>query len=241
MKLEYPQYENGMYKLDKADFDDIAYEILDEYLPDALNSPRVVDINYLIKDCLYLNVFSKNITVDKSVLGLIAFENATLPCYNLAFNRTQMELQAGDIVIDLSLSGKQMKLRRRFTLAHEAAHWILHRSYHSPVNQQFEFRKPYEETLASNLEMRFQRIFTDSDREEWQANSLAAAILMPENVFRDAAFDSKLASHVTKGKITFVDSEDYKEFLNYLSDIFEVSRQAAEIRLEQLGIIDFRE
>ena len=109
MKLEYPQYENGMYKLGKADFDDIAYEILDEYLPDALNSPKVVDINYLIKDCLYLNVFSKNITVDKSVLGLIAFENATLPCYDLAFNRTQMDLQAGDIVIDLSLSGKQMK------------------------------------------------------------------------------------------------------------------------------------
>ena len=49
-----------MYKLGKADFDDIAYEILDEYLPDALNSPGVVDINYLIKDCLYLNVFSKN-------------------------------------------------------------------------------------------------------------------------------------------------------------------------------------
>ena len=241
MKLDYPQYENGMYKLDRADFDDIAYEILDEYLPDALNSPGVVDINYLIKDCLYLNVFSKNITADKSVLGLIAFEDATLPCYDLAFNKTKIDLQAGDIVIDLSLSGKQMKFRRRFTLAHEAAHWILHRSYHSPVNQQFEFRKPYEETLAFDLEKRFQRIFTDSDREEWQANSLAAAILMPENVFRDAALDSKLANHVVKGKINFTDEDDYKDFLNYLSDIFEVSRQAAEIRLEQLEMIPFKE
>ena len=88
---------------------------------------------------------------------------------------------------------------------------------------------------ASSLEKRFERIFTDSDREEWQANSLAAAILMPENVFRDAAFDCKLAGHVTKGKITFMVGEDYKEFLNYLSNVFEVSRQAAEIRLEQLG------
>ena len=95
--------------------------------------------------------------------------------------------------------------------------------------------------MAFDLEKRFQRIFTDSDREEWQANSLAAAILMPENVFRDAALDSKLANHVVKGKINFTDEDDYKDFLNYLSDIFEVSRQAAEIRLEQLEMIPFKE
>lgn len=237
MKLDYPQYENGMYKLNRADFEDIAYEILDKYLPDTLIAPGVVDINYLIRDCLYLNIYSKNITADKSVLGLIAFEDATLHCYDLAFNRTKIDLQAGDIVIDLSLSGTQMQFRRRFTLAHEMAHWILHRSYHSPINQQFEFRKPYKVTQASDVEKNFKRVFSDTDREEWQANSLAAAILMPRNVFNHAVFNCKMTHFVDKDRIRFASKDDCNEFFNYLSNIFKVSRQAAEIRLAQLGII----
>ena len=33
MVLDYPQYPNGMYRLGKNDFDDIARAILKEYMP----------------------------------------------------------------------------------------------------------------------------------------------------------------------------------------------------------------
>lgn len=237
MRLNYPQYDNGMFILNKSDFDNIASMILKEYLPDVINKPCVVDINYIVKECLYLNIYSKNITADKSVLGLIAFENALLPCFDLAYNKIDMKLQAGDIVIDLSLSGKWMKFRRRFTLAHEASHWILHRSYHSPTNQPYEFRKPYEETFASNIEKKYITLFSDTDREEWQANSLAAALLMPKGAFLEAAFSYKEIEVDDEGKIIFDDLQEYINYLHFLSSIFEVSRQAAEIRLEQLGVI----
>lgn len=237
MKLNYPQYENGMFKLYKKDFDDIALMVLKEFLPRSVNEPQAIDINYIIRDCLFLNLMSKNIVADKGILGLIAFESISISCLDLAFNPSRIDLQAGDIVIDLSLSGNRMRFRRRFTLAHEAAHWILHRTYHSPIMQPFEFRKPYEESMASNVEKKIHSIFTDADREEWQANSLAAAMLMPKGAFISAASTSNFCKFDVDGKIRLDDSDEYNNLLDYLSSTFEVSRQAIEIRLEQLDIV----
>ena len=56
MVLDYPQYPNGMYRLYKRDFDNIALMIMKEYLPGSVDKIGEVDINYLIKECLFLNV-----------------------------------------------------------------------------------------------------------------------------------------------------------------------------------------
>lgn len=238
MVLDYPQYINGMYKLQKKDFDDIARVIMKEYMPNVVDVPGEIDINYLIKECLFLTVKSKNITADKSVLGLIAFEEAVVPCYDLAFNKTEIHLDAGDILIDLSLSGNKSITRRRFTLAHEASHWILHRSYHSPTNQQFEFRKPYKASFSSDIERRYRRLETENDIEEWQANSLAAAILMPKVAFKETSLEvirQVYGRRITKLKKD--DSEEYSNVLQRVSSIYNVSLQATEIRLDQLDLL----
>lgn len=238
MVLDYPQYPNGMYRLGKNDFDDIARDVLKEYMPGVVDSQQEIDINYLIKECLFLTVRSKNITADKSVLGLIAFEEATVPCYDLGFNPVKIDLQAGDILIDLSLSGNQSLPRRRFTLAHEASHWILHRSYHSPTNQKFEFRKPYNSSLASDIERRIHRFETETDREEWQANSLAAALLMPKIAFMKTALREIERMYGYEQYPLMNDgSDEYSEVIQRIASVYNVSRQATEIRLEQLEII----
>lgn len=43
MVLEYPQYPNGMYRLSKNDFDDIARDILKEYLPGVVDSQQEIE------------------------------------------------------------------------------------------------------------------------------------------------------------------------------------------------------
>jgi hypothetical protein len=111
-----------MYKLHKPDFDDIALELLRKHLSTVIDIPCEIDINYLIRDCLYLDVYSKRLSPDKSVLGLVAFDDTTIPCYDLHFNPTTFDVYAGNIVIDLSLSGQRQLPRRRFTLAHELSH-----------------------------------------------------------------------------------------------------------------------
>lgn len=238
MVLAYPQYPNGMYRLYKRDFDNIALMIMKEYLPDSVDKIGEVDIYYLIKECLFLNVRSKNIAADKSVLGLIAFEDAKVPCYDLSYRPIELDLNAGDILIDMSLSGNRNIPRRRFTLAHEASHWILHRSYHSPTNQKFEFRKPYLKTYGKDLERRFTGFKTENDEEEWQANSLAAALLMPKIPFIEYALNEIQRIFGEEADFLIDDqSEDYVIAVENIASMFNVSRQAAEIRLEQLGLL----
>ena len=238
MVLDYPQYPNGMYKLSKNDFDDIARDIMKEYMPGIVDIQREFDINFLIKECLYLNVRSKNITASKSVLGLIAFEEATVPCYDLAFNPVEIELNAGDILIDMSLSGTRNAPRRRFTLAHEVSHWILHRSYHSPTNQKYEFRKPYKVSLGKDIEHNFKRFETENDREEWQANSLAAALLMPKIAFMKTALQEIERMYGYEQYPLISDgTEEYKEVIQRISAVYNVSMQATEIRLDQLNML----
>ena len=86
MKLEYEQEDNGMYKLYKPDFDDIALMLLREYFPSLVDLPGEIDVNYLVKDCFYLDMYSKNLSADKSVLGLIAFSDTRISCYDLRFS-----------------------------------------------------------------------------------------------------------------------------------------------------------
>ena len=81
-----------MYKLYKRDFDNIALMIIEEYLPGSIGKIGEIDINYLIEECLFLTVRSKNIAADKSVLGLIAFEDVKVPCYDLSFRPIEMDL-----------------------------------------------------------------------------------------------------------------------------------------------------
>ncbi|OJU09171.1 MAG: hypothetical protein BGN88_08445 [Clostridiales bacterium 43-6] len=240
MKLSYEQEPNGMYKLHKTDFDDIALMLLREYLASVVDSPGEVDINYLIKDCLYLDVYCKNLSANKSILGLVAFEDTTIPCYNLHFEPTTFDLVAGNIVLDMSLSGQRQLPRRRFTLAHELSHWILHRSYHSPSNQVFALKKVgYLPCGESEISIKKKALVTESDKEEWQANSLAAAILMPKFAFLHCAYQ-ELRQHFGTGAAVFsetVDHDKYKAAVGNIAAVFNVSFQATEIRLDQFNLI----
>ena len=75
--------------------------------------------------------------------------------------------------------------------------------------------------------------WSDEDKMEWQAKTIAPKILMPRNAFKkkvDTTYDELLAAtgssdrrFVTPGVIDIV------------SDFFEVSKQSAAIRMLELG------
>jgi Zn-dependent peptidase ImmA (M78 family) len=97
--------------------------------------------------------------------------------------------------------------RYRFTLAHELAHWILHRHL-------------YKGTGIAAATYDTDKHYNDS--VEWQANYLAKAILMPVGQL-------KRAFHGMDGSV--------KRKVANLASIFEVSKQAMEIRLRELRMI----
>ena len=101
--------------------------------------------------------------------------------------------------------------RRRFTIAHELAHFVLHRNGNS---------------LYAHRDMTNDGAVKSSIEKE--ANYFAANILMPEKLLKEKVEDIK---NETWGILpSFV-------LIREIADSFVVSESAAEVRLKQLGII----
>ena len=246
MQLNYRMKSNGMYILSRKDCDNLGEVVLQEYMPLALERPRSVDITCLATECLYLDIKDRYITLDGSVLGAIAFGDTRFVGYGPDHEQETIELPEGTILIDYSLLGQEKKGRRRYTLAHECSHWICHRTYHSSANRIYEFRKNGPGRMIAcrteNIEVKrtadSYKNFTDSDWEEWQADSLAAAILMPRRTFAEGFRDAMRhvgvrQNYLIKGDDEFVE----REVIRYLMKVFEVSYTATEIRLKNLGLM----
>lgn len=240
MNLNYPQKDNGMYVLRKGQMDEIATMVFKEYASQVLEYPQPVNIDSLAEDCLYLSIKYKYISFDNKVLGLTAFGDVRIPCLDDLFRPTEIDIPEGTIVINSGLLGNKQHSRRRYTTAHEVSHWILHRSYHSPTNQQYQFRTARDRLIAcrsASIESDRHELKTDNDWEEWQADTLAAAILMPLNTFQYTAsrFIREYAgqSYLTADYRSF----GYNQVLDKVADVFKVSKKAAEIRMKQLGFI----
>ena len=244
MQLNYPMKRNGMYIMKKKDFDVLGEEVLREYMPDVLKYPRPIDVKYLATECLYLDVKEKYIAKDGSILGMIAFGDTEINGYDSSLNEERIDLPEGTIVIDYSLW--ENLGRKRYTLAHECSHWICHRTYHSPSNRTYEFRRNNSGSLVAcrseNIEgirtTGSYRDYTENDWEEWQADSLAAAILMPRKTFSEGFREAMKTEDVRQYYL--IQGENRRVEMNVihnLMEVFNVSYTAAEIRLKTLGLM----
>lgn len=103
------------------------------------------------------------------------------------------------------INRKDMYERKRFTVAHEVAHGILH------------VRKDTDEKHTDYRQPLKYYANKDDLKKEIQANMLAAALLMPRKLFTDAWKE--------------------REDIDDIADLFSVSKRAATIRLDALGLL----
>lgn len=137
--------------------------------------------------------------------------------------------------------------RWRATMAHEASHIILHRYLFDPilagtiVNGSSE-KKPEFARLMRCLNKdvvpekseNWNRTRSAKDWREVQANMGMAALLMPRRLFNRIAhqqIDELMLSGITKGSPSAI------SLSSVVSEIFQVSKQAASIRLESLAFV----
>ena len=111
------------------------------------------------------------------------------------------------IIVNLT----ELAVRRRFTIAHELAHYELHRN----GNKLYAHRD-----MANGIGA--------EERIEREANYFAANILLPEKLVRGKVEDLK--------EDTWGGIPDFL-LVREIADNFVVSHAAAEVRLKQLGII----
>jgi len=225
--------------------DDYAVAVLRDAIPEVLDRPMPVDVEWLLDYYLHLSVEFKKLSYGKKVLGMTAFNPGYIQIINEDGQPDALLVDSGTIVIDSSLLRKRNEHRMRFTMMHEGTHWMIHQRAFSKENLLFENQKYENQYLAAKEGCidysRNQKERTDSERLERQADFFASAILIPKPTLRMAFVDFfKFYGVKPKAIVRGANAEQdaYAELLpKYISKIFNVSERAATIRLEKLNAI----
>jgi hypothetical protein len=188
-----------------------------------------VDIERLLEKHLRARVdFNAPLPVD--VLGQTLFEpDGTVTVLVNADLTGAMEESS-----DVATTG-----RWRATIAHEAAHIILHRHLFVADNRQTSFfeQQPQQDARMRCLKREVAFGTTASDWPEVQANKGMAALLMPSSVFSSVTRAKMMALGMDIQAPVHANSLAAATLALYLAKTFEVSRTASKIRLETAGFL----
>ena len=191
----------------------IARKVLIEYDRGYLNkNPQAVPLEKIIEDVFGLRIeYVRLVESDEGELGRMIYDDGYTTVYNPVTEEYELfRVSAGTILIDSRLlDDPKLYGRYRYTLAHELAHWILHKKL-------FYGTRLAAASYGENL---------SDDSTEWQANHLAKALLMPVGQVKRAFYGLQMRSNTNESK------------LNKIVGIFEVSKTAMKIRLKELGLL----
>lgn len=153
------------------------------------------------------NLFRQPIDVD----AVAAAQQISVSCQALD-NGFSAFLLIKDGKATAFVNGDHHPNRRRFSLAHEIGHFILH---HKSNKSDHLF-------LDKSLSL-YTRKDHHSDKKEREANEFAASLLMPKEL---------LEKYIAKNELNIEDEFD----ISRLALAFGVSEQALQIRLNNLGL-----
>lgn len=196
--------------LNDEDIEKIPFNL---FLETGYNKIIPVNIEQIIEDKLGIPVQSQSF--DKSEKTLKKFRKGIIG-----------KVQVVDDNIEISYNEKyQSEHRKRFTLAHELAHCILHAKNIGEDSGFVDFYRVDEFQDKMNLSIEEDEESKDDDiLKEVEANILAGAILIPERIVTDL-FDA-LSS-----------SKDVMDVIVELASVFNVSLAVMRERLRYLKLI----
>lgn len=240
MKIPLGQKASGMYIFSSKDFDSVAELVLREYAPDMLEKAQPLNIEALADEAYSLTIIDRYLSARGSILGLISFDDINVEVMSLEKQVVKEKLMSGTIVVDARLMSNEQHHRRRFTVSHEVAHWIIHRQMYYADGQRYNLRQDKHFIAcreATNSRARRQDYWSESDWLEWQADKFASAMLMPATVFYPEAMAVMHRHHAGSYIIDGCGSKAASDVITELTEIFDVSRTAIRIRLKQVGML----
>lgn len=243
MQLDFAQKSNGLYVLSRLEIEQIATSVLNEYSPQSLETPIPLDTVDFLESYLGLIVKRRYIgTLESGILGLIVMsDSAEIPSLDDMYRQTVLEENFGTVLISPQLSGIENSLRRRYTEAHEGAHFLLHQPYYKNVC----LRKGGRSANTSFIACRKVETYRESPKNdnewiEWQADALAASLLMPQEIFTQRARSIIKKHGISCGYLKSDSDFDKRRAYDIIPEIaetFYVSNRAAQIRMLHLGLI----
>lgn len=225
--------------LSQKDIEEIAAAVMQDFQrfffgSEAKNPFRVAlptPIDQFASEYLKLKVSFGRLSDDGSVYGVTAYTDAEYLVEEGGKQR-RISLKQNQVMLDENFIRPEniQKLcgKRRFTLAHECAHQILFQL--DADDRKIACHKKMQPYGAGRRMLR-----TKEDWNEWQANALGAAILMPQSEVDRAMWTLNRRRPLVRRGNHF--SDEAQEKLEVFCGIFGVSRTAALIRLEQLDYL----
>lgn len=230
--------QNGVPVLSKKDIEAIGENFLRDFCPDALTKPQPVDVERFLEMYLGLKVDYQFLSNDGRYLGMMVFNDTDkVVIYNPDKNEADyIHADARTVLIDNRLLEENQEHRYRYTIGHECGHDIFHSGFYSYNPDQMSF---FDSTPADNPAMVQCRLvgqnnygarksWTDADWMEWQSNFFSSVLLMPKEMVKKVAGKPLLEEHFSLAAYSMV---------TRIAREFNVSPEAAKIRLEEVGCI----
>lgn len=230
---EYKKKKNGIPIISKDEMDRLGEALVADFCPEALEQPMRLDIDRFIRDYLGMSMDYKHLSNNGVYLGMTVFcDSDMVPVYDAVKKEADfISVEAGTVLIEKSLTSKLDLPRYRYTAAHEAGHGFLHSVYFTQNAGSAAARAQNGEAVIrcriESLNLPRQKEWTDNDWMEWQADRFASALLMPRHAVLDL---------LAKDKTERDEFWAAKSILS-VAQTFAVSKQAAEIRLRDVGAL----
>ena len=214
----------------KDQMETVAKSILKELYPTALRNAIPVSARSIALK-LGLRVEYACVDLRDETLGMIFFEDSTIAVYDTIEEISRIiNVKRGTILINRRPDGKFDQRVTNNTILHECIHWILHK----PAYLLHKANDPKLNAFACRRFSSVQRNDTWSsyDWMEWQANSLAPRLLMPE-------WSVRMQTDQMLRRMEKLDPKFRMDrIVEKLSTYYEVSHTLARIRLIELGYKD---
>lgn len=182
-----------------------------------LTKPMAIPIEAIARTMGLRIIRDYRLSLDDSIQGIITFSDGTMTLYSHDGTEVICNYRSGTVFIDSAIINVG---RIRNTIAHECYHWYKHHKYflaHSHESQGMAQRCEYDKV---QYRPKKKRPYSDHERMEWQARTVAPKILMP-----GPATCTLMSQLLQNPNISISD------IIEQVSKTFQVSRQSACIRL----------
>ena len=223
--------QSGLPVISAKMIGDTATRMLEEFLTDGMEKPRAVDVDAFLQEYLHMNFEERRLSHNGFILGMTVFEDTDKLAYWVPEEgrADYCSVKARTILVDGQGQSEEML---RFTKAHECGHAYFHNVYMKRHPGEVYCRESAD-TLAQKQPDKTEE-WTEYQWREWQANTFASCLLMPEPMVR------KLVSRMPSIR-TGDPFGERTERINRVSEVFQVSRTAAVIRLKGMGLLEEEE
>ncbi len=222
-----------MKHLSRYDIETIAAKYIKAYmqLPEIKNTQVYrIDPEIMLGKILGLTIDYVHLSYDGSILGLTSFGELGVQIFENDDDEAFYFLDGKTVLVEADLNyDNKLRGRKNFTLMHEGSHQIFKKLFPNDygVTQKSAGVHYYKANSERNKPI--------SDWEEWQANTLAAAILLPKNLIEQGMFLFGLGSKIECLNKIYRPAE-YEKYAA-LADFLGCSKKALAIRMKQLGLL----